>query len=67
VPWQLATGNDRRFEPGYDPATDPMAPLRAGVSRDPELALAFLRVAQLIDPPSRFSDPDIVARSRPRY
>jgi flavin-dependent dehydrogenase len=64
VPWGQATANDRRFRPGYDPAADPVAPLRAGLARDRELAVAYLRVAQLIDPPSRLAEPDIAARVR---
>ena len=55
--WQRATASDRRFLDGQAPDAS-----RAGILQDPVLAAAFLRVSQLVDPPSRLAQPDITER-----
>jgi 2-polyprenyl-6-methoxyphenol hydroxylase-like FAD-dependent oxidoreductase len=55
--WQRATGSDRRFLDGQAPDAS-----RAQILQDPVLAAAFLRVSQLVDPPSMLNQPDIAER-----
>jgi 2-polyprenyl-6-methoxyphenol hydroxylase-like FAD-dependent oxidoreductase len=55
--WQRTTASDRRFLDGQAPDAS-----RARILQDPVLAAAFLRVSQLIDPPSRLTEPDIAER-----
>jgi 2-polyprenyl-6-methoxyphenol hydroxylase-like FAD-dependent oxidoreductase len=55
--WQRATGSDRRFLDGQAPDAS-----HTGILQDPVLAAAFLRVSQLVDPPSRLTRPDITER-----
>jgi hypothetical protein len=55
--WQRATASDRRFLDGQASEAS-----RVAILQDPVLAAAFLRVSQLVDPPSRLAQPDIAER-----
>lgn len=67
-PWATASAADQRLirsarEPTLlDGAGDYSAAVRARAAEDPVVARAFLRVTNLLDPPSRLAEPDIVAR-----
>jgi 2-polyprenyl-6-methoxyphenol hydroxylase-like FAD-dependent oxidoreductase len=69
TPWSIATGNDFRFPEAKgdrrfrDTELDRYAEqLRARLAGDPVLATAFMRVTNLVDPPSRLLAPDVVSR-----
>jgi hypothetical protein len=64
APWTMALANDRRYFPDAppDPFTQYLTRLRTAMHHDPVLATAFLRVTQLVAPPSTLSAPAIVAR-----
>jgi 2-polyprenyl-6-methoxyphenol hydroxylase-like FAD-dependent oxidoreductase len=64
APWMLALANDRRYFPNAapDPFAQYLTRLRTAMHRDPVLATAFLRVTQLVAPPSTLRAPEIVAR-----
>jgi hypothetical protein len=68
VPWSIATGNDRRFPQARDSGDRSgrfdgyLEQLRGRLPDDPVLATAFLRVTNLIDPPSRLMAPEIMSR-----
>lgn len=70
-PWRAATSNDLRFpqargdRDGLDPAGAAHQGLvRAAAATDPEVARAFVRVSNLVDPPSALATPEMVARLR---
>lgn len=72
VPWNTTVANDLRHPGavGDRSALDPergryLAMVRATVAEDPVVARAFLRVTQLMDPPSALFAPGIAARLRP--
>ncbi len=69
VPWSIVVSTDLRFPQAVgdrstlDTTHEPyLARLRRAAAQDPELATAFLRVAQLMDPPSALFAPAIVSR-----
>ncbi|MEV7630417.1 FAD-dependent monooxygenase [Actinoplanes sp. NPDC089786] len=69
VPWTTVMANDLRFPDaiGDRSMLDPergayLLRLRAAAADDPELARAFLRVTQLIDPPAALFAPSIASR-----
>ncbi|WP_067480537.1 FAD-dependent oxidoreductase [Nocardia amamiensis] len=68
-PWTIATGGDLRFPEAEGKRTVMMKLINAYLARfyvaaetDPILGTAFLRVANLIDPPSRLLAPGIMLR-----
>ncbi|GLY28890.1 FAD-binding monooxygenase [Kineosporia sp. NBRC 101731] len=69
VPWSTVAATDLQFaettgdRSGLDPErVTYLAHLRRAAVQDPELAGAFLRVAQLIDPPAALFAPEIARR-----
>jgi 2-polyprenyl-6-methoxyphenol hydroxylase-like FAD-dependent oxidoreductase len=69
VPWQLAVGADLTIPevPGHRTARMRLinayiAQLHAGAEHDPAIGLIFLRVAGLLDPPSRLFTPSTMLR-----
>jgi 2-polyprenyl-6-methoxyphenol hydroxylase-like FAD-dependent oxidoreductase len=62
APWSIANGNDLRLTGPPGDADDYLPRLRGRLPDDPMLATAFLRVTNLIDPPSRLLEPDIRER-----
>ena len=68
-PWAAATSNDLRFPQavGVRRPVDPalaahLSAVRAATATDVEVARAFIRVFQLVDPASALAAPEIVAR-----
>jgi hypothetical protein len=69
IPWQIATGGDVMF-PGVDGPRNPMirfvnwylARLHAAAEHDGVLSGAFIRVANLLDPPPSLLRPGVVVR-----
>jgi 2-polyprenyl-6-methoxyphenol hydroxylase-like FAD-dependent oxidoreductase len=69
APWRLAVGADLAL-PGVTGPALPESPLtgeylgrlQLAAAEDPELAVAFIRVTSLVDPPSALLRPDIVRR-----
>ena len=68
-PWSIATGSDLRFPqiegqrpPGARLANAYLDRYHAAAAADPALGTAFLRVANLIDPPARLFDPRLMVR-----
>lgn len=69
VPWQMATGEDRRW-PGYGDGATPglgarlinrfMDHFQRGTLRSPELTEAFYRVAQMVDGPTSLFAPRVL-------
>ncbi|GAA0454725.1 FAD-binding monooxygenase [Actinoplanes capillaceus] len=69
TPWSLATGTDLRFPQAAGPrrAVDRpfnayLAHYRAAASRDPALGAAFLRVSNMLAPPSHLLNPGRLLR-----
>lgn len=69
VPWDMAAGGDLRlpFVPGARPARVRLlnayvAGVQAAATRDPRVALAFLRVANLVQPPGSLVHPALMGR-----
>jgi 2-polyprenyl-6-methoxyphenol hydroxylase-like FAD-dependent oxidoreductase len=62
TPWSIANGNDLRLTGTPGSVDDYLLRLRGRLPDDPMLATAFLRVTNLIDPPSRLLEPDIRER-----
>jgi 2-polyprenyl-6-methoxyphenol hydroxylase-like FAD-dependent oxidoreductase len=69
TPWRLAVGSDLRFEAvqGARPLATRLRNkylgyLIRGAQHDPEIALAFTRVTQLVKPPSSLFAPNVLAR-----
>ncbi|MGW7673660.1 NAD(P)/FAD-dependent oxidoreductase [Streptomyces sp. NPDC054775] len=68
-PWDLAVGTELRFPhvnglrtPATEAAAQYGARLRAAAAMDSDLAAAFLRVTNMIDPPGRLASPGVRAR-----
>ena len=74
VPWAMATGNDLRFTdvegrrgPRVRAVNRYLPRLHRAAARDPAVAVAFHRVANLVDPPSALLRPAVARRVlRPR-
>jgi hypothetical protein len=62
APWSIANGNDLRLTGTPGNVDDYLLRLRGRLPDDPLLATAFLRVTNLVDPPSRLLEPDIRER-----
>jgi 2-polyprenyl-6-methoxyphenol hydroxylase-like FAD-dependent oxidoreductase len=60
--WSLADGNDRRLAGLGGDLDEYLLRLRARLPDNPILATAYLRVTNLMDPPSRLLEPDIRER-----
>lgn len=62
--WELATSNDMarsgQVDP-QDPAAQATAALLAAATRHDEVAVAYIRVVSLVDPPESLAGPDIAA------
>ena len=71
VPWRMAVGADLAIPGvvGPDMPPSPLTPeylneLRHVATEDPVVAVAFIRVSALIDPPTALLRPEIVERVR---
>ncbi|MBW7883698.1 MAG: hypothetical protein H3C34_13885 [Caldilineaceae bacterium] len=67
IPWSLTVGNDRRLSGASQPAPKRllnwyMARLQIAARRDPEVALAFLKVGSLFAPPASLLTPRMIVR-----
>jgi len=69
TPWLLAAGGDLRFpeaegrrSPAGGPLNRYLDRLRVAAATDPAVGRAFLRVAQLLDPPAKLMSPALVWR-----